>query len=48
MGHSKKDSMIKAKIFYKHLIGYHEMIRYKKQRNNYVQEVLKEINQFIN
>ena len=47
IGHDKKAANLKAEIFYKYLIGYHEMIRYKKQRKGYVQEVLKEINQFI-
>ncbi len=47
LNYSKKEAKIKASILYKHLIGYHEMIRYKKQNNNYVQEVIKELSQFI-
>jgi len=47
IGHNKKEANLKANIFYKYLIGYHEMIRYKKQRSDYIQEVLKEMNQFI-
>ncbi len=37
----------KAAIFYKYLIGYHEMIRTKKQNKNYVNEVLEDISHFI-
>ncbi len=47
LNYSKKEAKIKASILYKHLIGYHEMIRYKKQNSNYVQEVIKELSQFI-
>ncbi|WP_420573540.1 TetR/AcrR family transcriptional regulator [Kordia sp.] len=47
LGYSKEQAEIKASIFYKYLIGYHEMIRYKKQKKNYLVEVLDEINQFI-
>lgn len=45
--YSNKEAKIKASILYKHLIGYHEMIRYKKQSKDYVKEVKKELNQFI-
>jgi AcrR family transcriptional regulator len=47
MGFSKSEAMMKSKLFYKYLIGYHEMIRYKKQSKNYIKEVKKELNQFI-
>lgn len=47
MGFSENDAFIKATLFYKYLIGYHEMIRYKKQSKNYIEEVKKELNQFI-
>lgn len=47
MGYSSKEAQIKAELFYKYLIGYHEMIRYKKQSKNYTTEVIKELNQFI-
>lgn len=47
MGFSKKDSFAKATLFYKYLIGYHEMIRYKKQSKDYLKEVKIELNQFI-
>jgi len=47
MGFSANDAAIKATLFYKYLIGYHEMIRYKKQPENYIKEVKKELNQFI-
>ena len=48
MGYTKDMASIKAKVFYKYLIGYHEMIRYKKQKKNFLPEVLQELNQFIN
>jgi len=47
IGYSKKEALIKSKLFYKYLIGYHEMIRYKKQHKNYVNEVKIELAQFI-
>ncbi len=47
IGYSKQEATLKASIFYKYLIGYHEMIRYKKQKNDYLSEVLLELNQFI-
>ena len=48
IGYSNRDAKIKASLLYKHLIGYHEMMRYKEQNENYLMEVKKEINQFIN
>ena len=47
MGFSENEAHIKATLFYKYLIGYHEMIRYKKQNKDYTKEVKKELNQFI-
>lgn len=47
LGYKPKAAELKAGLFYKFLIGYHEMIRYKKQKKNYLSEVLKEIDQFI-
>ena len=47
MGYSEQDANIKSSLFYKHLIGYHEMIRYEKQSIDYPEEVRKELNQFI-
>ena len=47
MGYPKKEAELKATVLYKYLIGYHEMIRYKKQPKNYLSQVLIEINQFI-
>ncbi len=47
LGYSKENALLKAGLFYKYLIGYHEMIRYKKQEKNYLQQVLLELNQFI-
>jgi len=47
MGFSKNEASIKSTLFYKYLIGYHEMIRYKKQSKDYVNEVKSELSQFI-
>ena len=47
MGFSENEAFIKATLFYKYLIGYHEMIRYKKQSKDYIREVRSELNQFI-
>jgi len=48
LGYSKKEATIKASIFYKYLIGYHEMIRHKKQTKNYLNEVKTELKHFLN
>ncbi len=47
-GFSKRESEIKASIFYNYLIGYHEMIRHKQQNHNYLSKVKQEISHFIN
>lgn len=47
LGYTEKEAAIKAQVFYKYLIGYHEMIRYKKQPDNYLDEVNDELRQFI-
>lgn len=47
MGFSENEAFLKSTLFYKYLIGYHEMIRYKKQSKNYIKEVKNELNQFI-
>lgn len=47
MNFSVAEAEIKSQLFYKYLIGYHEMIRFKKQSKNYKEQVKKEINQFI-
>ena len=47
LGHSPEEAFVKANLFYKYLIGHHEMLRYKKQPKNYVDEVLKDLRQFI-
>lgn len=47
LGYSKQEAGIKSAILYKHFLAYHEIIRYKKQSNNYEREVKEEINQFI-
>ena len=48
IGYSSKDATIKASIFYKYLIGYHEMIKNKKQPENYLSEVKEELKHFLN
>lgn len=47
MNFSKTEAEQKSILFYKYLIGYHEMLRYKIQSKNYVEEVKTELNQFI-
>jgi len=47
IGYSGNIADVKAQVFYKYLIGYHEMIRYKRQPKDYLSEVLEEIGQFI-
>ncbi len=47
MGFTENEVLLKASLFYKYLIGYHEMIRYKKQSKDYLNEVKNELNQFI-
>jgi len=47
MGFTESEASIKSTLFYKYLIGYNEMIRYKKQPKNYLTEVKIELNQFI-
>ncbi len=47
LGLAKDEAAIKANITYKYLIGYHEMIRYKKQEHDYVQNVYKELKHFL-
>ena len=46
-GLSKNEALCKARIFYKYLIGYHEMIKNKKQASDYLQEVKTELNQLL-
>lgn len=47
MGYTHEEAEIKASIFYKYLIGYHEMIRHKKQDKNYLDEVKNELIHFL-
>jgi AcrR family transcriptional regulator len=47
IGYTSKDAKLKSSILYKHLIGYHEIMRYKEQDENFLKGVLNEINQFI-
>lgn len=45
---SVEEATIKASIFYKYLIGYHEMYRYKPQPKDYLTLVKKELQLLIN
>ena len=47
IGYSKQEAKIKSTLLHKHFIGYHEVIRYKKQSIDYEKEVKLELNQFI-
>lgn len=47
LNYSEEEALSKAKIFYKYLIGYHEMIKYKKQNKNYIDDVYHELKYFI-
>ena len=47
LGYSPEEAKIKTSLFYKYLIGYHETIRYRKQTDNYIEEILVEIKYFI-
>jgi len=47
MGFLESEALIKSTLFYKYLIGYHEMIRFKNQSEDYLNEVQNELNQFI-
>lgn len=47
MGYTAEEANIKSSLLYKHLIGYHETIRYEKQSIDYQKGVKTELNQFI-
>lgn len=47
LGFSEAAALTKSKLFYKYLIGHHEMIRYKEQDENYLETVKAEIQHFI-
>jgi len=47
LGCSSNDAKLKAGLFYKYLIGYHEMIKYRKQKRKYVNDVLNELRLFM-
>ena len=47
MGYSHQEAEIKASSLHKHFIGYHEVIRYKKQSVDYAKDVELEVKQFI-
>ncbi|MEM1123532.1 MAG: hypothetical protein AAGJ18_24045, partial [Bacteroidota bacterium] len=46
-GYSKKEATVKARIFYNYLIGYHEMLRNKKQSKDYLSEVKNDLQHFL-
>ncbi|SNY94892.1 TetR/AcrR family transcriptional regulator [Flagellimonas pacifica] len=48
LGYSEEMAVIKARVFYNYLIGYHEMIKNKKQSKNYLIEVKNDLNHFLN
>lgn len=47
LGYSRQDALVKAGIFYKYLIGYHELIRNKEQDDNYLVQVKEELKHFL-
>jgi len=47
IGFSSSESKTKSSIFYKYLIGYHEMIRHREQSQDYIAEVKNELRHFI-
>ncbi|HHG84194.1 MAG TPA: TetR/AcrR family transcriptional regulator [Bacteroidetes bacterium] len=47
LGYEREVAGVKAGLFYKYLIGYHELMRYKKQGDNFLTEVLVELGHFI-
>ena len=47
LGYSKAEASLKASIFYKYLIGYHEMLRNKAVSPHYLQEVKEELQHFL-
>ncbi|HNP17128.1 MAG TPA: TetR/AcrR family transcriptional regulator [Fulvivirga sp.] len=47
IGYSNSDAKIKSSLLYKHLIGCHEIMRYKELDDNYYINVKKEIHQII-
>jgi AcrR family transcriptional regulator len=47
IGYNTDESRIKASIFYKYLIGYHEMIKNKKQSKEYLLDVKQELKHFL-
>lgn len=46
-GLSPEESKSKSALFYKYLIGYHEMNRYKKIDKNYIDLVIEDLLQFL-
>ena len=48
LGYTKEIAQVKARIFYNYLIGYHEMLKNKKQSKNYLDQVKTDLNHFLN
>jgi AcrR family transcriptional regulator len=48
IGYSKNNAKIKSSLLYKHLIGCHEMMRYKEQDESYMTDIKQEISHIIN
>jgi len=48
MGYNKQEAEVKSTIFYNYLIGYHEMIKNKKQAKDYLVQVKDELKHFLN
>ena len=46
-GYSKRESEIKANIFFKFLIGHHELNKNKTQSKNYLKPIKKELKHFL-
>ncbi len=47
IGYSEGDAIAKGHLFYKYLIGYHEMNKYKTQADDYVENVYTDLRHFI-
>lgn len=47
LGMAEEEAKIKSALFYKYLIGYHEMNRYKKNDPDYVNIVKKDLRHFL-
>ena len=48
LGYTQSEAEVKARLFYNYLIGYHEMIRNKKQPKDYLVQVKQDLKHFLN